>query len=202
MKNLSKAALLMLCAAPVSAGGLDVPVEPPIVKLPPAPPPVVLDWTGFYAGAQLDSAIGGDLTDVGDIDATLYGVFGGYRKDLGSFVLGAEVDYMLGSGEINAAQAPIDFDVDSLLRVGVEAGFDAGNTLIYGTVGYADLNLSVGGADQDGDGVFYGLGVDYRVSDRVIIGGELLQHDFNDFNGAAGNDLDILTIGVNVGIQF
>ena len=90
-------------------------------------------------------------------------------------------------------------DVDSLLRVGIELGYDVGPALIYATVGYARLDLSAVGVTADGDGVYYGLGVDFMVSDSVSLGIELLRHDFDNFNG---NSYDITSVGLNIAYRF
>lgn len=185
----------VLVAAPALAGGMaPAPAPAPVVVTPAA---ATADWTGAYAGLQYD-LFDGNAVIGGDFDGNVYGIFGGYRHDFGTFVLGGEIDYMIGSLDF-----PItDFDVDGLLRVGLEAGYDAGPALFYATVGYANLDLSLGGVGLDGDGLFYGIGVDYRVSDRVTVGAELLHHQFDDFNNLAGNDFDFTSIGINVSYRF
>ena len=190
------ASAAVLVAAPALAGGT-VPA--------PAPAPVVVpvaagtDWTGAYAGLQYDF-ITGNAVNGGDFDGDAFGLFGGYRHDFGTWVLGGEIDYMV--GEIATTDGLATLDIDSLVRFGLEAGYDAGRALIYGTVGYTMMEASVGPQSGDGDGIFYGLGVDYLVSDRVTLGAEILRHDFSDFNGAPGNDLDFTTIGINVAFRF
>ncbi len=198
-------ALALLAASSVHAGGVaPAPAPIPVTVAPPAEA-----WTGFYVGAQIDFIADGE--DVGggvdaEFDGTLYGVFAGYRYDLGSFVVGAEIDYMVGSGDytpivVGAAPVTQDIDYDRLLRVGAEVGYDLGQALVYGTAGYAGLEITTGGATFDGDGFFYGIGVDYRVSQRITVGGELLQHEFNDFV-VPDNDLSALTVGLNVAYNF
>ena len=189
------ASAAVLVAAPALAGGTaPAPASAPAV----VPVAATSDWTGAYAGLQFD-LLDGDAAIGGALDGDAFGLFGGYRRDFGTFVLGGEIDYMV--GEMSPVAGP-SIDVDALLRLGVEAGFDAGPALIYATVGWAQMDVSVAGLNFDFDGTFYGIGVDYAVTDRVTIGAELLRHDFNDINGIAGNDLDATTFGINVAYRF
>lgn len=170
----------------------------------PAPAPVVVsvaptaDWTGAYAGLQYDF-LDGDAVIGGALDGDAFGLFGGYRHDFGTFVLGGEIDYMVGN--LDPVVGP-GIDVDGLLRLGVELGYDAGPALIYGTFGYAWTDVSAGPVSIDFDGSFYGIGIDYAVSERVTLGAELLRHRFDDINGLAGNDLDLASFGLNVAYRF
>lgn len=194
-------AFAIVAAGPALAGGVTEPQPSPIVPV--APAFSGSDWTGGYVGLQLETFLDSTLTrgaSDSDTDADIYGIFGGYRWDFGNFVLGGELDYMVGDAEVSDPDA-FNFDIDSLVRLGVEAGYDFGNVLFYGTLGLAQLELSDQfGVDDDSDGYFYGLGVDYRVNDRWLIGAELLQHEFDDFG--LPNELDALSLGLNVGISF
>ena len=195
MKHVLLAGAALFLAAPVFAGG---------TTPAPAPAPAIVpvaagaDWTGAYAGLQYDT-LDGDAVIGGALDGDAFGLFGGYRHDFGTFVLGGEIDYMV--GDLSPVAGP-SLDVDALLRLGVEAGYDAGPALIYATVGWAQMDVSVAGIGLDFDGTFYGIGIDYAVSERVTIGAELLRHDFNDINNVPGNDLDATSFGINVAYRF
>lgn len=204
MKYTIASLALMLGAAPVLAGNVGTAASEPAV----AAAPVVRssDWTGAYAGLQIDNISDGELLQAlapNDVDGTVYGIFAGYRFDFGQFVLGGEIDYMTGDGDITdpfLVVTPADYDI---LRIGLEAGVDLGRALVYGTAGYADIDVSAGGATIGSSGHYYGIGIDYLASDRIVIGAELLQHKFDSFSGAAaGSDLDVLTFGVNVALRF
>ena len=164
------------------------------------------DWTGPYVGAQVDIMNGSAEFDfqTNDFDGGVFGVFGGYRYDLGKVVLGVELDFHSG---------PIGFDgptlsqtarIDRLVRLGVEAGVDLGPALVYGTVGVARIDFSdPPTADSGGSGQFYGVGVDYRMSDRLTVGAELLRHDFSDLGfPGPGYSADPVSFGVNFGYRF
>lgn len=190
-------------AAPALAGGTVEPVVMAPVAVP-APAPVA-DWTGFYAGVQLDFINGTDrgFGNDADFDGHLIGIFGGYRYDFGTIVAGVELDYMTGEGDFDVVGGPtVDIDYDALHRIGVEVGYDAGPALIYATGGYASLELTIPGFSSDPeDGVFYGIGMDYRISDTWTVGAELLRHDFLDF-AIDTNDLRATTLGLNVAFTF
>lgn len=190
-------------AGAAHAGGLSEPVvQPAPAPIPapaPAPAPVSYggDWTGFYAGAQLgwgqlDSDVFGDE----EPDGALYGVHAGYNYDFGSFVLGAELDYDF----TDISDSATDIDLDSVARFKVKAGYDAGRFLPYVTAGVAQATTG-GALDADDDGQFAGVGVDYQYNDRIRVGAEALQHEFNDFDGS-GSDIDATTIAARVSFTF
>lgn len=207
---MQKPLLLVLSLALPStalAGGLTAPQEAAVVV---APAVNAYDWTGGYGGVQYDHFADGDYTagpTVSSVEGQAFGIFGGYRHDFGSFVLGGEVDLMFGEGTINAPAAfvgPFDIDVDRLVRVGAEGGFKAGRAFIYGTAGFAQIEITDDtSATTSSDGYFYGIGADFLVRDNVTVGGEVLQHEFDSFDRtAAGQELDLLTVGVNVSLRF
>ncbi len=223
--TLSIAALAAVLAAPVYAGALSDPiVEQPIMA---APAPVLQfsDWTGGYVGAQLGYA-GLDLSAEDDNneqtlfegfdsdgDGGLYGVHAGYMYDLGTWVLGAEIDYDVADIEITDDEFATAFGdpdasvtLDSIARLKLRAGYDAGRTLIYGTAGAAKANVTVfdgvGGEEEFSDtGYFAGLGVAYMVSDQFILGGEVLSHQFDDFDNS-GIDADVTTATLRASFKF
>lgn len=185
------------------AGG--VPASPPAAPV--VLPQATQDWTGAYGGVQLEygrgdidySTVPGLAFPDSDVDGAMAGLFFGYRVDYGSWVVGAEFDYMAGSLD---ADTPGITSVDTILRSTIEVGLDAGNALIYGTAGVTGMFVSsaIPGVEDDWGGV-YGIGVDYRLNEGTIIGAELLQHQVDDFAGS-GADLSVTTFGVNIGFQF
>ncbi len=199
MKRITTISSLALIASGLAgvatAGSLETaPVEAPVYT--PAPTPVATgsDWTGFYGGLQVGRTDVDSDSGLLDGDDTSYGVHAGYDYDFGTFVLGGELDYDktdidLGNGAAN---------VDSVARAKLKAGYDFGNTLVYATAGAARADTSVG----DETGPFAGLGVTYKVTDQYTIGGEVLQHKFDDVGGTAGNDLDATTISLRGSMRF
>ena len=202
MKRLSiAAAVATLVAAPAVAGSLDVP--PPMDPVfAPAPAPVAMsgDWGGFYAGGQLGYA---DVTvDPGDADdiggyGWLGGVHAGYNWDLGNVVVGLEGDYDFTDISIGDGVGSID----NVARLKLRAGYDMGSTLLYATAGAAHANATVGGTDFSDTGWFAGLGVGYQMTDSLVLGGELLGHRFDDFDGT-GLDVKATTATVRASFKF
>jgi len=212
MKITALSTLATLIAAPALAGGLNAPAPELFVA---APAPVIArafgsDWTGAYVGLRLgygDTGSSGDVDGNGVIDAVdnalldasgaVGGITAGYMYDFGSYVLGAELG-------LNATD--IDFDagngsVDTLHTLKLKAGYDAGRTLIFGTLGAAYSDGSFGGVAYDDTGYVIGAGVEYLLTDSLSIGGELNYHRFDDVDGT-GVDLDMTTISATMNYRF
>lgn len=202
MKNASLtilAAAGFLGATPALAGSLDDPIETPEPPKPVAvdPAPTGPDWTGFYAGGSLGYADATDTTFASDeVDGLTYGVHAGYDRDFGSAVLGGELEL---SG-FDVDDPELGVEVDSVLRAKLRAGYDAGNWLPYLTAGAAQLTTS-GAIDDSDTGSFYGVGVDYRVGNDIRVGAEVLDHQFDDFDGS-GIDVEATTVSARVSFEF
>lgn len=199
MKTIAALIATAAISAPAFAGGPVTAVEEPVI-VPAAEPYVApgLDWSGAYVGAQLGY---GDVDSNGaglDGNGALGGVHAGYRWDLGSWVAGAELAYDKASIDLGAVAGD---ELDSVTALKLTAGREIGNSLVYGTLGAAHANASVGGADLSENGLVYGLGFDYAINDRWTVGGEVLQHNFDDFDGS-GVDIDATTAKVKVGLRF
>lgn len=189
-------------AAPAMAGGLDTPVvEAPVTPVAPlAPVPVSTgsDWTGGYLGGSLSygdlsaSSTFGDEFNGGGL-----GLHAGYNYDLGSVVLGGEIEFT----GYDITDDATGQDLDSVIRAKVRAGYDAGAFLPYITAGWAQATTSGALGDLESDGVLYGIGVDYQVTDVVTVGAEALRHEFDDFD-STGIDLDADTFALRVSYDF
>jgi opacity protein-like surface antigen len=198
MKTIAALFATVALTAPAFAGGPVAVADEPVI-VPAAEPYMApgLDWTGGYVGAQLGY---GDVDSNGagaDGNGWLGGVHAGYRWDMGSWVAGGELSYDTTDIELGGGAGELD-DVTALkLNVGREIG----NSLVYGALGAARASATVGGTELSDTGLVYGLGFDYAVNDRWTVGGEVLQHDFNDFDGTT-TDLDATTIKAKVALQF
>ena len=197
MKSIAALFATVALAGPALAGGPTVVTTEPVVA---EPAPMVVassDWSGFYAGGQLGY---GDVDSNGnglDGNGFLGGVHGGYRWDFGQFVLGTELDW--DTADINLGGDT--GSLDDVTRVKLIGGADLGNSLLYATTGMAWADATVGDASLSDDGWFYGAGMTYAINDQWTIGGELLQHNFDDFDGS-GVDIDALTATARVGFRF
>ena len=192
----------LLAATSALAGG---PTYVPVPVAPIATPVIVTlpTWTGPYLGVQ--AGIGnGDLLDdgesVSDMSGPVYGLHGGYMYDFGSIVVGGEVDY-------NFADVSGDFDggesITDLYHLKARAGYDAGSLLIYGTAGYAYASVEFDpSTTYDTEGVFYGVGAEYKISSNWTAGAEVLMHDLEDKSGAMGYDIDLTTVQARASYHF
>jgi outer membrane immunogenic protein len=198
MKTIAAVLLSVAVAGPALAGGPTTTAPEPVVAVPVAPIVVPsTDWSGFYAGGQLGY---GDVDSNGgglDGNGFLGGVHAGYRWDFGQYVAGAEIDY-------DGADISLGRDagsLDNVARLKLNGGARLGSSLVYATTGLAYANASVGRASLSDDGWFYGAGVAVPVTDQISVGGELLQHQFDNFDGS-GVDFDALTATARVSFRF
>ena len=186
-------ALAATAATATYAGSADpAPTEPMIVEpVAVAPAPMGGDWTGAYGGlsfGNLSAEADGGLDD----DESIYGIYGGYDYDFGKFVVGGELDYQTGEDiELGGVE------VDDIFRAKLRGGYDLGRTLVYGTVGAAQLGTNIG----DDTGIVGGVGVEYMVTDQFSVGGEFLAHRFDDFDDT-GLDIDANTVSLRGSFRF
>ncbi|MDO5641908.1 MAG: porin family protein [Paracoccus sp. (in: a-proteobacteria)] len=189
-----------MIAGSAIAGGYVAPVEPtqPIIVAPVVD--TVSNWTGFYAGLQYGA---GELKFKQDgttdkFDADGWGLHAGYMHDFGQFVLGGELDYnKLGVD---------DFDNKAeLTRLRARAGYDAGRFLPYATLGVAKLSLDGtpnGVADISETGVTYGIGADFKVTERFVVGAEYSVQNFDDVADISGLDVDTNLLQLRASYRF
>lgn len=188
-----------LLAAPAFAGSLDQPVTEPAIEAVPQIAPVNTggDWTGAYAGVQLGF---GKVTSTGTAlegQGALGGVHAGYNHDFGKLVLGGEVDWDKAKADLSSGAGTLE----SIARLKLKAGADLGRVMVYGTAGVAQANATVGGASLSDTGVFGGLGLDYALSDKWVVGGEVLRHNFGNFD-SSGIDLNATTVTARASLKF
>lgn len=199
MKTIAALIATAALTAPAFAGGPTVVAEEPMIA-PVAEPYVApgLDWSGAYVGAQLGY---GDVDSNGaalDGNDWFGGVHAGYRWDLGNWVAGSELSYDATNIGLGATAGN---ELSDVLALKLSAGREIGNSLVYGTVGAARANATVGGAELSDTGLVYGVGFDYAVNDRWTVGGEVLEHNFDNFD-ASGTDFDATTVKAKVGMRF
>ena len=199
MKNYLFLTTAVLLGAPAFADGLgDVAPEPAVVAYDaPVQSNSGGEWGGGYVGAQLGY---GDIKSGGaglDGNGTIGGVFAGYRADFGQFVAGAELNYDVSDIDLGASAGKLD----NVTRLKLIGGADLGRALVYGTVGAAYAEATVGTAILKDNGYFVGVGVDYMLSDNWSVGGEYLAHRFDDFDNS-GVDLKVNTVEAKVSYKF
>jgi hypothetical protein len=174
------------------AGNLDLPVVETAVEPVFTPTPVSgTDWTGAYGGLNLGY---GDIDGTGaaDGDDGTYGLHLGYDYDFGKYVLGGEIEYDRTDIDLGGLA-----EADSVTRLKLRGGYDFGKTLLYATAGAAYLDSSIG----SDTGAFAGIGVAYQVTDQFTLGGEILEHRFDDI-GSTGIDADATTFNLRASFRF
>ena len=186
------AATAAVIAAPALAGSSEPPVTEPIIASA-GPVSAGPDWTGFFGGAQLGYA---------DVDTNIPGVGGddfiggltlGYDYDLGDWVVGGAID----SDFADITLTP-GLTLDNVFRAKLRGGYKVGDGLIYGTGGYAQADTSTLGDD---DGYFVGFGYEQLLTNNFSLGGELLYHEFDNFNGTVV-DVDATTVQLRGTFRF
>ena len=151
-------------------------------------------WTGFYGGAQIGYAdIDTNVSGV-DGDGAIGGIILGYDYDLGDWVVGGGFDYDWSDIDLGSAAT-----VEKVWRIKARTGYEVNpQGLLYGTAGYADANTNNLGSDN---GWFIGAGYEQIVAPNISVGGELLYHEFDDFN-SSGVDVDATTLQLRVAYRF
>lgn len=165
-----------------------------------------IDWTGFYAGGQLEFAsvdidtTGG--TTVNEGSGLMIGAAGGYRFDLGDVVLGATGSALFGNvnvAPLTAAATP-DPTLDMLLRAGIEIGYDLGPVLVTGGVGQSfGVMTNAANSRQSEFGHYFGIGADYMLNDDVMIGADITRTNLDNFSG---QDVSVTSIGIGAAYRF
>lgn len=150
-------------------------------------------WTGFYLGAHVGPT-DGEVTFGGSTEsdsATGYGLQAGYNHSLSNnWVIGGELSYSTAEYSIGGG-APFDSDAT---RLKFKAGYDLGTTLVYGILGYVNID---DGIDSE-DGTTFGIGINYKATDTIILGAEILRDSADFF----GSDLDVTSLLFSVAYQF
>lgn len=156
--------------------------------------PLAGDWGGFHAGVQagqMTSTLDYRGTPIQSGTADSWGVHAGYTVDLGPHMLGAEADLNRFKGG-NA----------DLIRLRGRAGVDLGRFQPYLVLGVARLA---------GDGItetapVFGVGGDWKISDRLTVGIEYTIQEFEDVlkdeTGFSGYDLELELVQARASWRF
>ncbi len=161
-----------------------------------AAPAMATDWTGFYVGGQLgysdvetSSASGDDVS---------FGIQAGYDHQFSNnMVLGGEVAYSYSDTSLSRGQG--DFK-DSIALKG-RLGYAHNDFLFYGTAGIVRGEVDGGSINSSDNGVVYGVGMEYMISQQVSLGFEVLQSEYDSF-GNSGRALRDTSAAVKVNYRF
>ncbi|TIO53497.1 MAG: porin family protein [Mesorhizobium sp.] len=183
------------------------------------------DWTGYYAGLQ--AGYGWGRSDIAgtegaaspDLDG---GFVGGHVAGLWQFnqaVIGARAELNYSAVDGSAQLSPgnsVGTDIKWLGSVNAEAGLAADRWLVYGVGGVAfagietSQNAGTGFAEtRTGTGWTIGAGVDYALSNNIVVGAQYRYYDFgkehfdvpDDFSDR-DQDVKLHTLGVNFSYKF
>lgn len=184
-----------LFAAPALAGDLgEATLEQAPTAVAAAPIAYGADWGGAYFGATVGYGDANGTGYAADVNGATYGAFAGYNYDIGTVVLGGELEF--GGASITDANTGDSFE--SMTRLKAKVGYDAGRFLPYVTAGANYLTKTDSTSDW---GYVAGAGVDYALSDSIVLGGEVLYNRWNDFNNT-GNMINATTAAARVSFKF
>ena len=198
-------ALLASTAAGAAFAGSMAPVAQEPVVYTPAPVPAAPFWEGGYVGGQIgytygEFDLGGDFDD----DSVIGGLTAGYLWSLGNgWYMGPEFQYDFADVTVTDPGTGNTASFDSIARLKLIAGYEVGNGMVYGSLGYAYADFDGVGTLIDGSGDSYvaGIGYDHRVSDNWTVGAEYMYHAF-DGVGTGGGDVDVNTLHVKASYRF
>jgi opacity protein-like surface antigen len=170
-------------------------------------------WSGFYAGGTIGGLTSADPELDFDFDEyTLSaGAQVGYLQQLGTFVVGAEVQGMW-TNELQYVLTPgSGLQQDWSVAAKGRAGVALGDLLVYGTGGaiFSELK-STGSASIDEEwhaGAVFGGGVERKLGDNISVRAEYLQTRFFEVESAVAgvnrtDDLTNHTISLGLNYRF
>jgi OOP family OmpA-OmpF porin len=149
--------------------------------------------SGFYAGA----GVGQSFVDEGryDDEDTAFSVFGGYEFNRYFALEAGYVDF----GELEPTIAGPSAEADSTYLVAVGSVPITDKFSAYAKAGWNRWNVDtrvpvlIGSTDDSGSDPTYGVGVQYRLNDRVAFRGEYSRFELEE------TELDIAQLQVRVG---
>lgn len=145
-----------------------------------------ITWDGFYVGGLVASTTATASLYDSDIwirsvemKGEQVGGFAGYNIQNGHFVFGGEIAYSVGPTAYEPFPA---YNLDDVIDVKARGGMASGKALFYGVVGgsFGTYNRDNGSTIMEtlsSQGLNYGGGVDFKVSERVFVGFEYLVRD-------------------------
>lgn len=172
------------------------------------PSVAMADWNGRYAGVS-----GGSLTassyeisnsdsDDGQAplsDTSTLGVHFGSTVQSGQFVYGGELDIVF------APDADISEDVtieDPIVDLKFKAGYSVDKFLAYGVFGASFIGSTFGPNDINASGLNFGAGVDFMLTDNLVIGAEYLARRTSEEFLNADVEIEMDTVTVRASFKF
>jgi outer membrane immunogenic protein len=154
------------------------------------------DWSGSYAGAQINrfnfNLLSGAAMSLDGVKGA-YGIHVGHAFDLGTLVVAAELEYDRTDADLGSMGK-----IDNTMRLRALFGQDMNRFMPYLTVGYGWGDVS-GGTQDSADGPLAGLGLAYRLSHKISVSVDYMHQELS---GGSGFDGDTDTLGLRVDYRF
>jgi outer membrane immunogenic protein len=165
LKSVAAAALVSFAASPVWAADLSSYENPPAYNEAPAS----TSWTGAYVGGHIGAAMPSANPFKGGKGLAL-GAQAGYDYDLGSAVIGGEVEAThLGDAKTKVPNGNLKERWRAAVKA--KAGVKLDDTLVYGTAGVTVTSLRDGGGVTGPDGMkegyLLGAGAEHRFTPQI-----------------------------------
>lgn len=190
------------------------------------------DWSGFYLGGQVGAAhVAPEWTFALPVErveqsaaAFAGGAFAGLQRQWGNLVLGAEVSYLWVDGEQSSGSVltpgtTLTSDISNLILVTGKVGYAQDRMHAYAKGGYASADIdfrssvtatgvvTASSGAREG-GWTAGLGLEYALTDQLIVG---VEYDYIHFNTDArtqgalsftDGEFDIQTVVARLSYKF
>ncbi len=172
-------------------------IEPPVPAAAEAPAPR-FNWDGAYAGAGLSYGRM-NIRGSDNGDGLAGNLFAGYRFGMGGAVFGVEGQIVPSLGSTTLANGDdVELGGSLLLSAGLPLTADQ-RTLGYVSAGPTALRTSGPGGSDTSIGATVGLGVDYAVTDQIILRSGV---SYSAINNVGNDDLRTRTTAASVGVGF
>jgi outer membrane immunogenic protein len=141
-----------------------------------ATPAFAQDVTPSFSGPYVGVIAGYDKLDINTTGVKnptglAYGVDLGYDYQAGNVVFGIEGEAAESTGNIKSGNVEIA-TAGRDLYVGGRVGFIVSNTLLYTKVGYTNARVDTTAGSDNGDGIRFGGGAEYRLTPNVSLKAE------------------------------
>ena len=154
----------------------------------------VSDWSGAYVGvgvgygafedrdARFDAFFPGFVSKGDGFGLSAHV---GYNFQLGNFVVGAEADITQLNEPFRTAPPILrasDLRINDIMTLRGRIGYDMDRFLPYVTAGVSRATTNIDTVTE-GYGYAAGIGIDYKVTEKILFGVQYMRHEFEDFGG-------------------
>lgn len=139
----------------------------------------VTDWSGAYVGLSY-SDVSGTMTFSNQpftyyyTEDAAFGVFSSYNWQRGKFVYGFELNATQG---LDGLQGFPGEGLGHTTEFRGRSGYAIGDALAYGFLGYGAAVYADFANSWDVNGITYGVGVDYMITDNIFAGLEFSRRE-------------------------